>query len=253
MLLRQIKVPGDEKEHGAFKDLGLQDRRAYAGHADLPRGHWVWAAPHWYIWRDRAAAPKARRNWGPEQAVGPPDAWPNAGDIVTAWASLAEDAQDEWLLLEYPEPVSPTAVVVYATFNPGALVRVTVFDPDGEEVEVWKGKDPIPAGAFKGISVIPFRVPFKTNRVKLYLASTEVPGWNEVDAVGLRAGNRTHWASAVEASSTYAQLMPEPVVAVDLNAVRLAQLEQEVRQLKQLVKKLEERVAKRKMKQNQNK
>src|SRR5262245_24034986 len=198
MLLRQIKAPQDEKEHGAFKDLGYQARSEYAGVKNLPPGHWVYVAPYWYVWRDLSATPKLRRAWGPEQAAGPPDTWPNSGDVQSAWASLGEDDQDEWLLLEYAEPVRPQAILVYATFNPGAVSRVSVFKLDGEEVEVWKGVDPTPVGSGKGISVIPFRVPFKTNRVKIELRSKEVSGWNEIDAVGLRAGGKVQWATAVE-------------------------------------------------------
>src|SRR3954468_17788664 len=64
MLLRQIKAPDDEKEHGAFKDLGLQTRDGQAG-------HWVYVAPYWYVWRDlAAAAPQGKRAWGPEQMIG---------------------------------------------------------------------------------------------------------------------------------------------------------------------------------------
>src|SRR5205085_7994565 len=131
MLLRQIKVPGDKEADGDFKDLGLRDRREYAGHKDLPRGYWVYVAPYWYIWRDLSATPKAKRNWGPEQATGEPDTM-MAGDIVTAWASLTQDGEDEWLLMEYAEPVVPKAVMVYETYNPGALYRVTAFKLDGE-------------------------------------------------------------------------------------------------------------------------
>ncbi len=35
-----------------------------------------------------------KRNWGPEQVIGPPDTM-NAGHQVTAWASLSQDAQEE--------------------------------------------------------------------------------------------------------------------------------------------------------------
>jgi hypothetical protein len=246
MLLRQIKVEKDAEQYPGVHDSGFQVRREYAGHADLPRGHWVYVAPYWYIWRDLKATPKPRRNWGPEQAAGPPDTWPLFGDRVTAWASLTEDGQDEWLLLEYAEPVAPHAVVVYATYNPGALGRVTVFRLDGEEVEVWKGQDPTPIGSEKGISVIPIKVNFKTNRVKLYLNSRSVGGWNEIDAVGLRCRGRTLWATSVDASSTYAQVsMPQPVV-VDPDEMALSRLENEVRQLKERARKLEERLKKRK-------
>lgn len=205
MLLRQIKVPADAARYADFRDLGPRDVTNYAGFTALPKGYWAYVYPYWYIWRDLAAAPKVKRAWGPEQATGPPDTH-QAGDIQTAWASRTPDDQDEWLLLEYAEPVAAEAVLVYETYNPGALNRVTVFRLDGEEVEVWKGVDPTPRNSGKGVSEIKFRVPFKTNRVRIHLESTKVPGWNEIDAVGLRDGAGTvHWAVSADASSTYAQ------------------------------------------------
>jgi len=244
MLLRQLKAPDDEKEHGAFKDLGLQTRDGQAG-------HWVYVAPYWYVWRDLAGTPKPKRAWGPEQMIGPPDTWPNSGDQASAWASLTEDGQDEWVLLEYAEPVQPSALLIYETYNPGAVSRVLVYKLDGTEVEVWKGNDPTPVGSGKGVSVIPFRVPFKTNRVKIELRSRDVSGWNEIDAVGLRAGGRTHWVVAAEASSTYASLVqaqpvPPPPAIVEVDVRRLRALEKDVRELKERLMRLEERIKKRK-------
>jgi hypothetical protein len=235
MLLRQIKVEDDAGTYGDFRDDGVRDMRQYAGYNDLPKGHWVYVYPYWYIWRDLSAAPKMNRQWGPEQATGEPDTT-EAGDIVTAWASLTPDDQDEWLLLEFAEPVVPRAVMVYETFNPGALGRVTVFKLDGTEVEVWKGKDPTSPDEAKGVSVIPFKVDFKVNRVKLYLNSKDVPGWNEIDAVGLKdRDGKTLWATSADASSTFAQqqpAVPEPTVTPAANAERIRKLEEEVRQLK---------------------
>ena len=158
------------------RTYGFRNTPEYAGQKDLPAGYWVYAAPYWYIWRDLTAvtAPRQKRNWGPEQATGEPDT-KMAGDIVTAWASASQDGQEEWLMLQYDEFVAPTAVLVYETYNPGALYRVTAFRPDGEEVEVWKGADPTPTDAGMGVSEIPIRTNFKTNRVKIYLDSPERP------------------------------------------------------------------------------
>src|SRR5262249_25198500 len=186
------------------------------------------------IWRDLKAVPQPKRAWGPEQATGPPDTQ-EAGDFQTAWASRTPDGQDEWLLLEYAEPVKPKEVVVHETYNPGAVTRVTAFKLDGTEVEVWKGKDPS-AGKDIGVSVLPFKGDFRTNRIKLYIESTKVPGWNEIDAVGLKtAQGKTLWAVAADASSTYAEQRSPP----DVRDQRIRQLEREVRELKVLVRKLE--------------
>ena len=65
---------------------------------------------------------------------------------------------------------------------------------------------PTAQGSGKGVSEIAVDVPFKTNRVKIYIDSKAVPGWNEIDAVGVRdAGGKTHWATGADASSTYAE------------------------------------------------
>ncbi len=145
------------------------------------------------------------RAWAPEQATGPPDTWPRTGDIGTAWASAMPDGMDEWLVLEYDQAVTPTMVMVYETYNPGALTKVTAFKPDGTEVVVWQGQDPTPPGGAGGISHIDVQVDFEVRRVKLYLASTRVAGWNEIDAVGLVDENgTTHWAAKAWASSSYA-------------------------------------------------
>jgi hypothetical protein len=273
MLLRQIKVEKDVDTYQDFKDLGFKDRREYAGHNNLPAGHWVYAAPYWYIWRDLTSVQRPKRDWGPEQATGEPDT-NMAGDIVTAWASQSPDGQPEWLMLEYDDFVEPTAVLVYETYNPGALVRVTAFTPEGEEVELWKGVDPTPPDSGMGVSEIPVKATaekkniqrgsptepeppakatFKTNRIKLYIDSPNFPGWNEIDAVGIRdKSKKMHWAVAADASSTYAQPYPEggalaadfPVGVPAAAMRRIQKLEDEVRELKAALEELKKAVNK---------
>ena len=242
MLLHQFKVEKDREMYKDFQDVGPRDLRDYAGQTNLSKGFWVYVYPYWYIWRDLTATPKIKRDWGPEQATGEPDTL-EAGDIVTAWASRTPDEQDEWLMLEYAEPVIPRAVIIHETFNPGAVNRVTAFKLDGSEVEVWQGKDPTSTEEPMGISVIPLKVEFKTNRIRIHIASRSVPGWNEIDAVGVRdAGGKTHWATSADASSTYAQQMEG--VPVRMNPIvleqRLEQLEKEVRELKEANRELKQ-------------
>lgn len=234
MLLRQIKVPDDAATYGEFKDYGLYDKTSYGGFEDLPKGYWVWVEPFWYIWREQTEDKVQPRAWGPEQVIGQPDTM-EAGDIQTAWASQSQDGQDEWLLLEYAEPVLIKEVHIYETYNPGAVSRVTAFKLDGSEVEIWKGQDPT-AGMDKGVAELPIKQPIRAARIKVYIESTRVTGWNEIDAVGLKDDKKNmHWAVAVAASSTYA----EPVREVDNRDKRIRDLEREVRDLKEKIKDLE--------------
>lgn len=205
MLLRQIKVPGDAATYGFFHDYGwYQALAAYEGHRDLPAGYWVYVFPYWYVWRDTgpAAPPRA---WGPGQATGAPNSEP--GDRRTAWAPARADAGAEWLLLEYAEPVRPLAVLVYENLGPGAVVKVTGFTSDGREVTLWEGRDPVA----NGVTLLRVRGNARFQRIKVYLDTERVKGWNEIDAVGvLDHAGRTHWATSAHASSSY---RARPIIA----------------------------------------
>jgi len=162
----------------------------------------------------RFAVPSAAKGrfWGPEEATGFPDT-PIPGDVPTAWASRTPDGQAEWLELTYPKAVQPSCVLVFENYKPGAVNKVTVFDGAGKEVEVWAGKDPTPATEKSGVSVIRFTTKTKARKVRIYLDSARVAGWNEIDAVGLiDDSGRLQWAGGATASSTYAT-DPPPVPA----------------------------------------
>jgi len=145
-------------------------------------------------------------DFGAEQATGLPDAPNRREGHPTAWASQTADDQDEWLLLDYAAAVEATGVIVYETSNSGAISKVGAFDMDGREVEVWSGRTPrTPSRDTVLPSVLYFNTPLVTRRVKIYVNSSEHPGYNQIDAVGLRdiSGN-VQWAVKATASSTRA-------------------------------------------------
>ncbi len=148
--------------------------------------------------RDRANA-----RWGVEQLLGAPDT-DAYGDQVTAWAPATTDGQQEWIVVDYAEEVSPKSIEVYETYNPGALTKASIFDSFGREVVVWEGADPTQPPAAGGVSKLPVSTIWKTRKVKIYLDSPAAPGWNEIDTIGLvDTDGKTHWPINATASSAY--------------------------------------------------
>jgi hypothetical protein len=147
-------------------------------------------------------------DWGPEQAAGEPDTIA-PGDQTTAWASQSADGSPEWLILTIAKAVIPRELHVYENCAPGALVRVAAIDDAGAEIEGWAGADPSAKTLGPNFTVpiakVPLALSAPTTRIKIYLASDKVAGWNEIDAVALigHMGEK-QWARSVEASSTYA-------------------------------------------------
>jgi hypothetical protein len=142
-------------------------------------------------------------SWGINQVKGKPNT-NGFGDIATAWASSTPDDSQEWLELEYDKSVVPTAILIHETFNPGAVVKVTHVPYWGREKVLWEGIDPTAVGSPGGVSRLPIAAGIKTGHIKVYIDSPAVPGWNEIDAVGLEYGNKeVIWATEVKASSYY--------------------------------------------------
>lgn len=143
-----------------------------------------------------------RRPWSPEQATGAPDTL-QAGDVPTAWAPLSPNSGIQWLELEYSTAVEIAEIKVRQTFNPGAICKITALNSSSHETKIWEGKEP-PSQAPAEIN---FHVDcaVRTDRIKLYLDTQRVAGWNEIDAVELigRDGTR-QWAIDAKASSSYA-------------------------------------------------
>jgi hypothetical protein len=116
------------------------------------------------------------------QATGAPNVDRYADDGA-AWAPKTADGGIEWLDLKYPKPVHATEVRVRESCGSGAVIKVEVYDEQGGARAVWQGNDP--TSELNYLMVKFPRTTFKTDRVKVTLATNVVPGWNEIDAVQL--------------------------------------------------------------------
>jgi hypothetical protein len=145
-----------------------------------------------------------KRRWGHEQAVGAPDTG-QPGDIPTAWASKSPDGGKEWLQLDYDRFVDLQQINVVESHNPGAISKVVAVLSNGREAPVWEGTMDPSASDELVSSAFPVAESLRARSVKVYLDTTRVPGWNEIDAVEVvgRDGKK-QWATASRASSSYA-------------------------------------------------
>ncbi len=147
--------------------------------------------------RQKSLAP----SWSVLQVIGPPDTMSD-GDHSTAWAPAQQDGGVEWLTMEYAQPVEVAQVVVRETCGPGCITKITTVTDAGTEVALWEGSPQKNASPSNTVFNIPPGT--TTSRVKVYLDTRLIAGWNEIDAVQLvgRDGTR-QWARNASASSSY--------------------------------------------------
>lgn len=143
-----------------------------------PHGQWAVQASASSTYNDA----KGTDSWSANQMTGPPNV-DKYGDDGHAWAPKTPDSGIEWVDLKYPKPVYATELRVRESCGSGALIKAEIFDEQGTAHTVWAGNDPT---TDLNYLVVKFpKTTFKTDRVKLTLATNVVPGWNEIDAVQL--------------------------------------------------------------------
>ena len=140
-------------------------------------------------------------SWSEVQATGAPDT-DGLGDLPTAWASRRPDEGLEWLEIDFPRVLIPSAIVIVESHNPGALIRVE-GGSGGSLQTLWSGTDLATEDANEFVISVSAGVSIET--VRLTLDTRLVSGWNEIDAVGLEVGDTVVWGTEARASSSYAQ------------------------------------------------
>jgi hypothetical protein len=121
-------------------------------------------------------------SWSANQMTGPPNV-DNYGDNGDAWTSKTPDGGIEWADLKFPKPVHANEVRIRESCGSGAIIKVEVYDEQAAPHVIWQGNDPTTE-----LNYLMLKFPktsFKTDRVKITLATNVVPGWNEIDAVQL--------------------------------------------------------------------
>ena len=127
----------------------------------------------------------AASSWAANKVLGAPDVYPAYGDNTNAWASLGADDRDELLEVGYAQPVRASAVEIYETYNPGAVRSITLITTSGMRIEAYRA-NPIASGATANRLRVDTRCTAEPiAAVRVELGSLQVPGWNEIDAIGL--------------------------------------------------------------------
>jgi hypothetical protein len=106
------------------------------------------------------------------------------GDIKTAWAPRASKGHHEFLELQYPHMMIIRKIDIYETYNPGAVVKISV-QRNNEWVVIYEGKplqQSIPQQS-RIFSPELKPVDFMTNIVRIDMDTRTSYSWSEIDAV----------------------------------------------------------------------
>jgi hypothetical protein len=120
-------------------------------------------------------------DWSAMQATGAPNT-SGCGDLPTAWSS-AHSMPGATLQLFFAQPVIPTRLVIYETYNPGAIFMVEVLN-FSDAAPVFQGSPTVIAECPHQMIIEITDVDEPTYAVTLTL-DQENDAWNQIDAVEL--------------------------------------------------------------------
>ncbi|MCU0450186.1 MAG: OmpA family protein [Bernardetiaceae bacterium] len=126
------------------------------------------------------------------QVLGPPNKLPAAGSSPCAWAPARDDNRfEEWIKVGYDRPMQISQVAIAENLNPGAVSHVYAYDEADNEHLIYKNLDTRPVDVpARMLNLTVQLTPFKVAAVKVILATADVPGRNQLDAIGISGTER---------------------------------------------------------------
>lgn len=125
-------------------------------------------------------------SWSALQVTGAPDTYPECGDIGTAWASEFSNGVDS-LTVSYQNAVVPRQILIYQTYNPGAIVSVFAFGAGMQTAQVYSAQPQVldPSACPNILTIDVTNVDFPVESLQIDLDQSNHSSWNEIDAVEL--------------------------------------------------------------------
>ena len=142
-------------------------------------------------WADRLLSYSSQRGeiaYSAKQVLGPPSKLPALGDCGCAWVpKLPDNNQEEFVRVAFKEKIQVERIYVSENHNAGAIKEILLFDQYNVAHSVYVRPQVEPQYGRMLVIDIP-RTSFVTSDLKLILDTESVPGFNQIDAIGISSG-----------------------------------------------------------------
>lgn len=104
----------------------------------------------------------------------------------SAWAAAKENNPDgEWIRVGFSKPQYVQQVIINETFNPGAISAVFLEDVKGNSYQIYKDSTFAKVDQWQQLTIKIERTSYQVAGLKVELNTSAVPGFNQIDAIGI--------------------------------------------------------------------
>lgn len=121
-----------------------------------------------------------------EQALGKYDKLPAYGQSPCAWSPAKMNNPDgEWIKVGFEKPMKINQIIIAENFNPGAISKIALYDIIDKEYVIFNNLNVAPLNAKARMFSLMHKTDFEVRAIKIYLSTAKVPGFNQIDAIGI--------------------------------------------------------------------
>ena len=129
-------------------------------------------------------------NQGPQyraiQVLGVPNKLPQTGESVCAWSpSGADTYAEEFIKVSFEKPIKIRQICIAENFNAGAVVRILAYDSTDREYIIHENKEDGLTTKGRMWNVVVPQTAFTVYAIKVIVAPAKMPGYNQIDAIGI--------------------------------------------------------------------
>lgn len=139
----------------------------------------------------RYSSQYGKKAYSAEQVLGRPNKLPDFGASPCAWAPSREDNRvNEYVWVGFDQPIHVAQIAIAENLNPGAISKIYLYDDRKKQHLVYEAGRVYPA-------MVPGRIfrhyieptTYPVHSLKLVLQTDQVPGMNQIDAIGISGTN----------------------------------------------------------------
>ncbi len=120
------------------------------------------------------------------QVLGKPNKLPANGQSPCAWSPASmSNSEGEWVKVGFDKPMEIEQVGVAENYNPGAITHIYVYDMADNRKLLYKNINVGPITSKGRVFSIYARTDYKVKAVEVWLNTSKVPGFNQIDAIAI--------------------------------------------------------------------
>ena len=140
------------------------------------------------LWADKVvgfSSQSGSKEFSANQILGMPSVMPGFGLSSCAWMPVFPTKKFEWVRIKYSEFIKVKQILINENLNPGAVIKVILYDSTGNGYTVYSNNNPAKQSSPNLLNIFPEDIQFVSNEMKIEVNTINYYDRYQIDAVAI--------------------------------------------------------------------